>query len=74
MAKKVLINKKTGKEHVCSNPDLVLKKHPKLFKEKAPAVLPKDVMDKESKMSKDTADDGKNTQTEVKDKASENKK
>lgn len=52
MAKKVLINKKTGKEFPTSDPDAVLKKYPKTFRVKPAAKLNEDVVKKDSDIQK----------------------
>lgn len=61
MAKKVLINKKTGKEFPTSDPDAVLKKYPKTFRVKPAAKLNDDVIKKDSDIQK------KANHTDVKD-------
>lgn len=60
-AKKVLINKKTGVEFNCSDPDAVLKKFPKTFRVKPATKLNDDII------KKDTDIQEKANQTDVKD-------
>lgn len=60
MAKKILVNKKTGKEFPTSDPDAVLKKYPKTFKVKPDTKLSADVAKKDAEIvenKKDTKSD-----------------
>ncbi len=57
MAKKVLINKKTGIEFQTTDPDAVLKKYPKTFRVKPSTTLAKDIEVKEQEIVSNTSDD-----------------
>lgn len=52
MAKKILINRKTGKEVEASDPDIVLEKFPRQFSVKPATELNKDVAKAESSILK----------------------
>jgi len=52
MAKKVLINRKTGKEFPTLDPEEVFKKFPKTFRVKPAAKLNDDILKKDSEIQK----------------------
>lgn len=65
MAKKILINKKTGKEFHTTNPDVILKKTPNTFKVKPDTKLAKEIEVKEATIVKASEDKPKEKKKET---------